>query len=363
MENMERNLTENNSSRPPKIDDIIEGKIINKGKSSVFLDLGPWGTGIIYGREFQAAKDTLKDLEIGDNIFAKIIDLENEEGYIELSISQAGRELSWEKLKNIKEREESITVRISGVNRGGLLTEISGISAFLPLSQLSPANYPKIEGADASKILKALQKFIGKEMEVKIFDLDSNEEKLILSEKAKEAKRVKEILKNYKVGDVIEGKITGIVDFGAFIRFPILPEWNQEKGPESLDGLIHISELDWQLIADPSSVVKVGQIVKAKIIEITDDGRISLSLKALKKDPWKDIAKVYKKGDIVKGRITKLNPFGAFVQLTPKIQGLCHISEFSSRAKMEDLLKVDGEYEFQILLIDPEEHRINLKLV
>ena len=227
-----------------------------------------------------------------------------------------------------------------GANKGGLLTEVSGIPAFLPLSQLIPANYPKVEGGNKLKILNELQKFIGKEMEVKIFDLDPKEEKLILSEKAKEAEKIRESLKNYKVGDAVEGEITGIVDFGVFIRFPASGKTGRRGGaPEKLDGLIHISELDWQLIENPSEIVKVGQTVKAKIVDIADD-KVSLSLKALKKDPWEGIEKKYKKGDIVNGKVTKFNPFGAFVQISPRIQGLCHISEFSSGAQMKDSLEL-----------------------
>ena len=164
--------------------------------------------------------------------------------------------------------------------------------------------------------------------------------------------KLKEILKNYKAGDLVEGEITGITDFGVFIKF----------GDKGLEGLIHISELDWQLIEDPADIVKVGEKVKAKIISIVDD-KVSLSLKALKKDPWAGIEEKYKKGDMVEGKVTKFNPFGAFIQLTPKIQGLCHISEFGTKTKMEEKLKIGKKYNFQILSIEPKEHRMSLKLV
>lgn len=352
---MERNLENNNLLKPPKVGEIIEGQIIGKGKASLFLDLGGFKTGIIYGKEYQDSRGVLKNLKTGDSLFAKIIDLENEEGYVELSVSQAGRELAWETLKQKKERDEILKVKILGANKGGLLAEISGIPAFLPVSQLSPEHYPKVEGGDSLKILRELQKLIGKDLEVKIFDLSQREEKIILSERAKETEKIKEILKKYKVGDIVEGEITAILDFGAFIKF-------QKEEVEPLEGLIHISELDWQLIEDPSKVVKVGEKVKAKIIGVSDD-KVSLSLKALKKDPWQDIEKKYKKGGVVKGKITKFNPFGAFVQLSPEIQGLVHISEFGTRTKMLDQLKMGEKYDFQILSIDPSEHRMSLKLV
>ncbi|MFH1462380.1 MAG: S1 RNA-binding domain-containing protein [bacterium] len=344
-------MEKNNLMRPAQIGKIIEGKIIGQGRAEIFLDLGPLGTGIIYGREFQEAKNQLKNLKTGDAVFSKIIDLDNEDGYIELSLSQASNELTWEKLQQKKEKGQTTTVKILGANKGGLLAEVLGVPAFLPVSQLLPENYPRVEGAETNKILKELQKFIGQEMELKIFDLDPRENKLILSERAKESEKLKEILKNYKIGDLVDGEITGITNFGVFLKF----------GQENLEGLIHISELDWQLIEDPSEIVKVGEKVKAKIISIINN-KISLSLKALKEDPWQDIAQKHKKGDTVEGKVTKFNPYGAFVQIVPKVQGLCHISEFGTQAKMEESLKINQTYKFQILSLEPKEHRMSLKL-
>lgn len=338
--------------KPAKVGDIVEGSVIGLGHSAVYIDLGPTGTGIVFGKEFYDAKNTLKDLKMGDNIFLKIVDLENEEGYIELSLSQAGRELGWGKMQEKKDKDEIITVKVLGANKGGLLVELEGFQGFLPVSQLSPKNYPRVEGADKTKILTKLQELVGKELEVKILTLDSRRDILIFSEKATETKKIKETLKKYKVGGTVNGEITGIVEFGVFIKI----------APDDLEGLIHISELDWQIIEDPSEVVKVGEKVKAKIIEITADGRISLSLKALKKDPWEGIEKKHKKGDVIKGKVTKFNPFGAFVEVSPKIQGLVHISEFGDKTKMEETLKINEKYNFQILQIEPKEHRMTLKL-
>ncbi|MFQ6049556.1 MAG: 30S ribosomal protein S1 [Candidatus Paceibacterales bacterium] len=347
---MKNLLEKNDLLKPPKIGDIIEGKTIGKGRSTVFLDLGPIGTGIIYGKEFYDAKEKLKDLKTGDKIFAKIIDFETEDGYIELSVSGASKELTFGILKQKKEEGETIKVKILGANKGGLLAEVSGIPAFLPVSQLSSEHYPKVEGGDKAKILRELQKFIGQELEVKILDFSQKKEQIILSEKAKVLDKARERLKNYKVGDEIKGEITGVTGFGAFMKFD-----------ENLEGLIHISELDWKIIEDPTEIVKVGDKVRAKIVEISGN-RSFLSLKALKKDPWEGIEKKYKKEDIVLGKVTKLNPFGAFIQLSKEIQGLCHVSEFGGK-KMEDILETGKKYKFQILLVDEKEHRMNLKLI
>lgn len=359
---LEKNIIdETGFAKLPKIGEIVEGKVIGKGRAAVYFDLGNWRTGVIYGREFFEAKNELKHLKPGDSIFAKIVDMENEDGYIELSLTRAGKELAWETLKQKKDKNETITVKILGANKGGLLADVMGIPAFLPVSQLSPENYPKVEGGDNQKILKALQKFISQELEVKIFDLEPSEEKLILSEKAKDTEKIRELLKGYKVGDVVEGEITGVVDFGAFVKFSLPAEEGSRLN--SLEGLIHISELDWQLISNPAEIVKVGEKVKAKIIDIAND-KISLSLKALKKDPWEGIEEKYKKGDNVKGKVVKFNSFGAFVQLSddPKIQGLCHISEFNADQRMEDSMALNQEYKFQILSIEPKDHRMSLKM-
>jgi small subunit ribosomal protein S1 len=358
-------LEKNNLIKPARVGDIMEGKVINRGKSSLFLDLSPVGTGIIFGREFLESKNKIRGLKPGDTIFAKVIDLENEEGFIELSVKGAAAEITWDMLSQKKEKGELIRVKILGANKGGLLAEISGISAFLPVSQLDSEHYPKVEGGDPQKIQLELQKFIGQELEVKIFDLKSGTQEIILSEKAKKADKIKEILKKYKIGDVVDGEITGLTGFGAFVKFSAASSEEASLAPsgrEELEGLIHISELDWKIIEDPSEVVKVGQIVKAKIIDVVGD-KVSLSLKALKEDPWLKIEEKYKKGDIADGKITKFNPFGVFVQLSPEIQGLCHISEFGSQIKMQEKVEIGKKYKFEILLIDPKEHKMGLKPV
>ena len=363
----------NDLGTSPGIGSIVEGKVVARDRSSLYIDLGNQGTGIIFGREFYEVKELIKTLQIGDTVHAKIVELENEDGYRELSLQDATKDLSWQKLREMKDSAEIIKVKITGVNKGGLLTSVNNIPAFLPVSQLSPENYPRVADADKAKILKELQKFIGKTLEVKVLDLLAEENKLILSEKAKTEQAIKKILDQYKKGDIIEGKITGIADFGAFIRFP-LPEETAQNSTEtnaepsgsgsknsSIEGLIHISELDWQLVQNPAEVVKVGEVIKAQIIDINNN-QVFLSLKSLKENPWEKIEKEYKKGDTIEGKVISFSPFGAFVEVLPKIRGLCHISEFSSQKEMEDSLNPGESYKFEILLIESKEHRMSLKL-
>ena len=361
----------NNLPRPLKLEETVKGKIIGIGRSSVFIDLGIQGTGIIYGKEFYEAKNELENLKKGDKVFAKIIDLENENGYIELSLSKANKEIIWEELRQKKASKETVKIKILGANKGGLLAEYKRVAGFLPASQLSLAHYSELQKGEQKDILRELQKFIGKEMEVKISELMPQQEKIILSEKAKELENIEKLLINYKVGDIVEGKISKIVNFGAFLRFS-LPQPAKEKSkakdtdekeqkPQETEGLIHISEFDWQLIEDPNEILKSGQTVKAKIIKL-NEGRVFLSLKALKKNPWEDIEKKYKKEDIVKGKVVKLNTFGALIQIPAKIQALCHISEFGTKKKMEEKLKIGKKYDFQILSMEPKEHKMLLKM-
>jgi len=360
-----KELIENEALRPffkaPTPGEIIKGKIIGKEKSALFLDLGNFGTGIVGGKEFFQAKNILREVKVGDEISAKVLALDSDDGFVKLSIIKAKEETAWLRLKEKKDKDENFSVKIKKANKGGLMTDIEGIPAFLPVSQLSIEHYPKVEDGNQAEILKKLQKFIGQELKVKIIGLDQKQKALVLSEKAAMLGDQIETLKNYKVGDIVEGKITGITDFGIFIKFPL----DAQKPEEILEGLIHISELDWQLITDPGELFKINETVRAKIIKISN-GKISLSLKALKKDPWQNLK--YKKGETVEGEVVKFNPFGVFVKIKPtspkesEIQALCHISEFKNEEEMKKILKIGEKYQFQIFSIIPEEHKMILKL-
>ncbi len=329
-----------------KKNEIIEAKVASKGRKIIYFDLGPYGVGVCYKSEFFDLPQEMREIKEGQKIAAKIIKLENEDGYVELSLKRAGEEKSWDYIKEKKENKEDITVKITGANRGGLLTKIRGVDAFLPASQLSEEHYPDF-GGDSDRILKELRKLVGQELKVKIIDIEKNDKKLILSEKTEELKKIKEKLKNYKVGDIVDGKICGVVDYGAFVKFG-----------EGLEGLVHISEIDWQLIEDPRDFLKVGQSVKAKIIGL-NEGQISLSLKALKKDPWLEVEKKYKVGDVVKGTVVKLSSYGAFVKLNDQIQGLVPISKLP-REKDQTPLEVGKEYQFKIFSLNAARHRMAL---
>ncbi|MDP3770251.1 MAG: S1 RNA-binding domain-containing protein [Candidatus Sungbacteria bacterium] len=334
-----------------KSNDIVEGTVLEKRGGRLFIDLGVSGAGIVYGKEYFAAQDIIKNLNIGDRVSAKVVEVDNHEGYIELSLQEAGKEKRWVDLRKMMQEGTLVDVPVKKANTGGLILEFQSIEGFLPASQLSFKHYPRVEGGDKEKIFQELQKMVGSPLRVKILDLNPDENKLIFTEKGLDAEEMRKVLTGYSVGDIVEGEITGVVDFGAFMKF-------NEIG---LEGLIHLSEIDWTLVSNPREILKPGDKVKAKIIDIQGD-KISLSLKQLKNDPWINVTEKYHKDDVVNGTVTKFNPFGAFVELDPDIQGLAHISEFGTEQKMRDVLKLNTSYQFNILLVDPKEHRISLGL-
>lgn len=327
----------------PLVGGNVEGTVFDIGTNAIYVDLNNYGTGIIWSPEL----DNPKDYNIGDKVIATVLSLENEEGYVELSLKQANKEKTWSDIQEKIKSGEAISARIVDANRGGLMVSVKGVNGFLPVSQLALNHYPRVEGGDKNKILGKLKEYVGQDFNVKIISAVPDEDQIVVSEKA--AVFNKDLLKDIKAGDVIDAEVSGVVDFGAFVKFG-----------ENLEGLVHISELAWQLIDDPREVIKVGDKVKAKVISIDSD-KISLSIKALQEDPWGAVEKVYKVGDTVKGEVTKMNHFGAFVQLNKDIHGLVRVSEIPKEEK--DRIEVGKKYNFKILTIEPKDHRLSLKVV
>ncbi len=335
----------------PEVDDLAEGPVIGIEKSSVYIDLGPFGTGIIYGREFIAARDIIKKTNIGDVITAKVIEKENEDGYVELSLQEARKALVWGEAEEVIKEKTPLELTAKEANKGGLIIEWQGIAGFLPVSQLKPEHYPRVEDGDKNKILEELKKFVNKPITVSIISADPKEGKLIFSEKDFSQKERGKIVEKYTVGDSVEGEVTGMVEFGVFVKIE-----------EGLEGLVHISEIDWSLVEDPRKIFKVGDKVNAKIIEIKD-GKISLSLKALKVNPWEEAASKYKKGDIVNGVVIKFNQYGALISIEEGVSGLVHVSEFGSTEKLKEKLDLGNTYPFQITLFEPKEQKMTLSFL
>ncbi|EKE15647.1 MAG: RNA binding S1 protein [uncultured bacterium] len=357
-------LLKNSPVEIPQAGDVLEGTIVHISSNSILLDLGPLGTGIVMGKEIKDGLVTEK-IKVGDKVSATLVEIENEDGLIELSIREASYERAWDDLDSKMTIGDIISTKVLDANKGGLMVEVNGITGFLPVSQLSGEHYPRVEDGDKNKILELLKKIIGQEIRVRIIDADKDSEKLIVSERAASSEKEKEVISKLDVGDIIEGEISGVVDFGAFVKFPSPIKNSAGNDGDNLEGLVHISELAWQLIENPRDIVKTGDKVRAKIIGI-DDTRISLSMKALAKDPWSEIEKKYKVGDIVEGKVDKINPFGSFVYLDKDIHGLAHVSEFQEvypGKKMDEVLYAGGMFKWKILSIESKSHRMGLMLV
>ncbi len=350
-------LLESHAVEVPEVGDVLEGTVIDVTSNQILLDLGPLGTGVVLGKEMKDGLVVGK-MKPGDRVQATLVELENEDGYIELSIRAASYEKTWDDLERKRDNKEVVTTKVREANKGGLMVEVNGVSGFLPVSQLASEHYPRVEDGDKNKILEMLKRLVGIELSVRILDADRVNEKLIVSEKAAQSEKERSLIANLKVGDEVEGEVSGVVDFGAFVKFPVPGTHHGEK----LEGLVHISELAWQLIDDPREIVKTGDQVKARIIGI-EDTRISLSMKVLKEDPWTSVESRYKVGDKVEGKVDKINHFGAFVYLDKDIHGLAHVSEFQEvfpGKKMEEIFQAGGSYQWKILSIDPKNHRMGL---
>ncbi len=331
--------------------DLVPARFLNRSASVVFFDLGKYGTGIVYGRELMNAREIVRNLQPGDEVNVEVVNLESENGCLELSLVNVQEQRSWEVVKEMKESDKVMSVKIKGANSGGLTTDVEGLKAFLPASQLSSEHYPSVGKEDPKRILTELKKLVGEELSVKIIDVNPRAEKLIISEKEAVGENIKALLAAYKAGDEVEGIISGVVDFGVFVKFVNTP---------AIEGLIHISELDWRLIDNPKEIFKMDEVVKAKIIEIKND-KVFLSLKALKPNPWEAAGGKFAEGQKVSGRVYKFSPFGAYVDLGSDLFGSVHVSEFGSVEEMKKHLELGKDYEFTISVFKPSDKRISLK--
>ena len=334
---------------PPKEGEIVEGTVSALGRARVYIDIPPFGTGLIYGREYMNARDILRKVAPGDTIASKVVTPENEDGYIELSLKEARQALIWADAEEAVKRGTVLSLEVKEANKGGLIIEWQGIQGFLPASQLSAENYPRVSDGDKDKILSALTELVGQHLSVVMITADPKEHKLIFSEKGIQEKEEKEEKVNkYEVGNVVSGEVTGAVDFGVFVKL--------EPG---LEGLVHISELDWGLVEDTKTLYKVGDPVEVKVIEVKDD-KISLSIKQLKENPWISAAKKYAKDQIVDGVVIKYNKHGALVSIEEGVAGLVHVSEFESEEQLKNTLSLGGVYKFKITLFEPSEQKMTL---
>ena len=327
--------------------ETVEGTLTAVKKNEVWVDLGAQGTGVIMRREIGYGQK----LEEGQKVTVSVIDPEMDEGHALLSMKRAVKDRGWDEVQRIHEANEIIEIMPYDANRGGLLCELEGIRGFLPVSQLAAGHYPRVSGADKDEILQKLNALTKKPLRVRVLDVSRKDNKLIFSEKEAVKDDMQARFSKLSVGDKVKGVITGVIDFGAFVNV------------DGIEGLIHISEISWERVDNPRNYVKVGDEIEAKIIAIDKD-RLSLSLKQMSEDPWLEQVNKFTKGDTVEGKVTRITPFGAFVQLSPSVEALVHVSEMSDDETVdpEKLFQLNEKKEFKVLDIDKENRKIALSL-
>jgi len=334
----------------PREGEVIRGEIIKIEKKNILINVNNQFSGLVISKEIGNTVDIATlvpwvDVEVmvlGDSV---------ERGLLILSLKRANQIKSLSHLTAYRASEEVITVRPTEANKWGLLVDIDGLKGFIPVSQLTPVHYPRVEWADPQKILEHLQGLLGKEFKVKVINVDEGGKKIIFSEKAAISENREKALGKLKVGDVVEGTVSGILTYGLFITF------------DGLEGLVHVSEIDWGHVNDPSKFAKVGEKLKVKVIGLDND-KISLSVKRLQENPWDILARKYKVWDIIKAPISRISQFGAFIELDWGIQGLIHLSEVAHE-NIEDIrnhIHVGEEISAKIINFEPKEKRIGLSI-
>ncbi|MDR1300463.1 MAG: S1 RNA-binding domain-containing protein [Candidatus Nomurabacteria bacterium] len=324
----------------------LEATILTVKKNEIVVDLGIYGIGIVPKREIGFGKT----YEVGEVVTVSVIEADLGDDII-VSLRKAAKDKGWDEIQTILEKGETIEIVPYDANRGGLMIEYEGVRGFMPVSQLSAEHYPRVGSESKDEILNRLNALVGHPMKAQILDVDKKQNKLIFSEKEAIRDGLEKKFASIKVGDTVKGKITGVVDFGAFVNV------------DGIEGMIHISEISWERVVSPSDFLKVGDEVEAKIIAIDKD-RLSLSIKQLQDDPWVSEADKFKVGDKVEGTITRITPFGAFVQISPAVEALVHISELGKRdGNPEKMFTLNEKKEFKIVEVNKEARKISLGLV
>jgi small subunit ribosomal protein S1 len=346
--------------------DVVNGSVVKVREGEVLIDVGGRAEGVISGREL-SLDGRREKLDEGDKLLTYVINPENEKGQLELSIRKTGEARKWQHLDEVYDGGEALTVKVVEANNGGVIVTIDEIDesfrGFIPTSQLDNSRIYPLSGVitdkkEASRELqKKLSGLINEKIEARVIEINRKKNRVILSEKLVsgegDADMREETLHQSQVGDILEGEVTGMAPFGLFVN------------AQGLEGLVHLSEISWDKVENPADFYKVGDKVKVKIIGIEDDGRrIAYSIKQLKTDPWNEIIKKYKVGQVVKGKVTKVVDYGAFVRIDDKVNGLIHISELSDGLVTDPakFVKKGEEYSLEIISISKSERHLGLSL-
>ena len=339
----------------PQSGEIRSGVIASVSPSQILVSIGAKSEGVVSGRELdQLSNEEREALQVGQEVHVFVINPEDANGNVVLSLKRAQEQISWENVEKLLESDNVIDSKIIGFNKGGLIVGVEGLRGFVPSSQISAMRRSQSTGETPEQ---RWQKMIGQPITVRVIEVDRERRRLILSERAastESRQSIKErVIDELEEGKIYTGRVTSLANFGAFINI------------NGADGLVHLSELSWDHIDHPRDVLEVGQEIKVKVINVDrDKKRIGLSVRALQNDPWKSRVEKYSVGQLVEGIITRLTKFGAFARLEGDIEGLIHISEIAEHRieHPKEVLKEGEVKSLRVIRIDPEQHRIGLSL-
>lgn len=323
---MKELLKEGEEIRSFRRGQIIEGSVISTSHNALLLDVGGKGEGIVTGRELEDEDRSFKNLKEGDKVLVSVVQPEDAQGYLVLSLRRSEQIRKWKEMERIMGDGDIIEAKILDYNRGGVLVEVMGIRGFVPLSHMDSVHFSEVDRSKAAGSLSEVKQrsanLKGKKIKVKIIELDKKQNRLVLSEKKAEKISEKELsarakkLESLKIGDKVKGIVVSVLPFGLFTDI------------DGLEGLVHISEMSWEKVNHPGDLYKIGDKVKGKVLKKSPaEGSLEISIKQTLKNPWEDLEKKYPVGKKVKGKVSKVVPFGAFVNLEPGLDGLIHVSE------------------------------------
>jgi len=333
--------------------DMLEGTVVSIDRDGILVDIGTKSEGVIPLSETQRVADTA-DLSVGDSVFVIVVQSEGREGHAILSLNRARSERGWRTLQTKFESGEIFTSQVVDVNRGGLVAEAEGVRGFIPISQISSV---RVNGLDGDDLERALREMVGREIPVKVLELNRQRNRLIFSERVAvqelRGQRRDKLLAELHEGEIRHGRVSSLCDFGAFVDLG------------GADGLVHLSELAWHQVTDPSEVVQVGEDVDVYVLGIDRERRkISLSIRRTQPEPWATAIDRYPVGSLVNAKITRLTAFGAFARLEDGIEGLIHVSELSDHhvAHPRNVVHENEELTLRVLRVEPERRRLGLSL-
>jgi small subunit ribosomal protein S1 len=339
--------------RTPRRGEVVDGVVVSVDRDGVLVDIGTKSEGLIPGHESQPFVER-GELNLGDDVLVYVVQPENQDGHVVLSLNRARSERGWRTMQKQFEEGKIVEAEVVDYNKGGLIASVDDVRGFVPMSQVAGV---RIEGASEEELKEKLGALIGQKMFVKVLEINRRRNRLILSERQatqeRRGVRKEQLITELQEGETRHGRVSSICDFGAFVDLG------------GADGLIHLSELAWRQVSHPSEVLKVGDEVDVYILNVDrEKKKIALSLRRLQPEPWTTMADRYQAGDLVQGTVTKLATFGAFARVEDGIEGLIHISELGDQhiTHPREVVKEGDVLTLRVLRVDPARRRLGLSL-